>query len=47
MYYTVWKSDGRQDVISAEFLYEHDAIRWAEDLERRGWTGVVVYQVER
>ena len=47
MYYTVWKWDGSQDVLSAEYLYEQEAIAWAQDLERRGWTGVVVYQVER
>jgi hypothetical protein len=47
MYYTVCKWDGNQDVISAEFLYSADAFAWAADLERRGWSGVVVYEVER
>lgn len=47
MYYEVWKHDGRSDVLSAEYLYEADAIAWAEDLERRGWSGVKVYEVKR
>jgi len=47
VYYEVWKHDGKQDILSAEFLYKRDAIAWAEDLERRGWSGVNVYEVER
>lgn len=47
MYYTVWKHDGKSEILSAEFLYKADAIAWAEDLERRGWFGVNVYEVKR
>lgn len=47
MYYEVWKHDGRLDVLSAEFLYEAEAIAWADDLERRGWHDINVYEVKR